>query len=335
MIPTLPPELLSQIASELHDDKRALAAAAIVSTAWLGSFREILFKKIRVCENQHKRFLDVALFLEDAPSVRPLIVELELRGDIKKWVLQRILASLPRISSIDFRGAFLPEKVGKALSQVKFSPLRLDSLRLRLDENMSWACSDDEEDIDFTSKPDDGDSETDQRPKDRYQDRDTMGTTIFPATQVAPNMAGWRNTYFPTDPNPPNNEGQPEDDDSDDDNDEPEGLEDAKALVDVLMLFSHATKFHLEYSWNLDPWVFPASELERMLPDTGILSVEAFTLSQDETQSLTFAFLRRLLNFDTLRTMTVGLGSIPDREEWRSLLRSGTNLTSLALTVGK
>lgn len=102
----LPAELPVQVASDLCDDKPALAAASQVSNFWFPSFRCVLFKSIRFQGDATEGFERLAHFLESTPSVCPFILRLLLRGRINNPSLGKVISLLPSLSALSLEGAF-------------------------------------------------------------------------------------------------------------------------------------------------------------------------------------------------------------------------------------
>ena len=134
MLPHLPQELIDSIVDNLHDDKRALASASMISTTWLPSCQSHLFHSIYMKRMLNQGYNDFVDFLESTPVVSGYIKYLHLKGEFRTPVLVRLLGCLNRLTSLKIQGIFLSVKP----VVLPFPPVKLDFLLVELIYNINY-----------------------------------------------------------------------------------------------------------------------------------------------------------------------------------------------------
>lgn len=114
----VPPELVDRVIDHLFDDNFSLAACALVCKDWLPASRYHLFRVInlQIPQSGEPVFQDFAQFLQDTPSVRPLVRELRWAKprhsaylDTPCAVLSETLVHLTNLESVYLDGIVCSE----------------------------------------------------------------------------------------------------------------------------------------------------------------------------------------------------------------------------------
>ena len=295
MLPHLPQELIDSIVDNLHDDKRALASASMISTTWLPSCQSHLFHSIYMKRMLNQGYNDFVDFLESTPVVSGYIKYLHLKGEFRTPVLVRLLGCLNRLTSLKIQGIFLSVKP----VVLPFPPVKLDFLLVELIYNINYPSYPVAE---IVKKG----AEEDIWEQDEENHRDSSGEEDWDSRVNDPSEE----------------ESEVEDDEGTDEGmDGGEGEEDnnqangswdrdilgpdcdeAKRLVSVLRLFGQVRELIVAYHSESRPWWLESEQLLTLIPIGEALEVDTFRLYHENPNGSTIALFQRFLRMSSLRT---------------------------------
>lgn len=329
MTPRLPPELVNYVAAYLHDNKQALCAGAGVCRAWLASFRGPLFRDIRADGLDQDRSEEFVEFLEDAPSICPLIVRLRLKGIVPRYCLGKIIPLLPHLSTLTLKG-WSHETSDDVQAEVTFGSFRLETFFFDIDRGrVRWGDPNDSgEGEERVEGPGIG-------PRDGNA---TRGPEFAPANQEAPNNPTgafpWMYGYV-EDVDDSGDEGSEISERSSSESFSFVGFEDANIISRILRMFSHIRHLYINYDFGYDTWKLTPWNLEFLIPTAGFLEVETFCLAHIDAPPSMYGYFHRMLKTSSLRSISIMSADFPIYDQFRSIIREAKDLSYLGLAIGE